>query len=87
MVVTAIKRLRDNPRKGSSLAAIKGFMAEQWGLNIPKIAPKLKKYILAAVEDGEIKQTKGKASFTKTSLKINYGLGWYPNVTNFVIHW
>ena len=65
MVVTAIKRLRDNPRKGSSLAVIKGFMAEQWGLNIPKIAPKIKKYILAAVDDGEIKQTKGKGHFTK----------------------
>ena len=38
MVTTAISQLRDNPRKGSSLAAIKGFMAEEWGLNIPDYA-------------------------------------------------
>ena len=38
MVTTAISQLRDNPKKGSSLAAIKGVMAEEWGLNIPDYA-------------------------------------------------
>ena len=26
--------MRDNPKKGSSLAAIKGFMAEEWAINV-----------------------------------------------------
>merc|ERR1719319_2181570 len=50
MVPTAIWALRDNPRKGSSLAAIKGFMAEEWGINVQTYAPKIKKYILKAVD-------------------------------------
>jgi len=73
MVTTAITRLRDNPRKGSSLSAIKGFMAEEWGLFIPDYAPKIKKYLLKAVETEEIKQTKGKGAsgrFTLPGLKV-----------------
>lgn len=73
MVITAINRLRDNPRKGSSLSAIKGFMAEEWGLYIPDYAPKIKKFILKAVESEEIKQTKGKGAsgrFTVPGLKV-----------------
>merc|ERR1711935_188662 len=46
MFVTAIKRLRDNPRKGSSMAAIKGFMAEEYGLYIQDFASKIKKFVL-----------------------------------------
>lgn len=72
MVITAINRLRDNPRKGSSLSAIKGFMAEEWGLNIPDYAPKIKKYLLKAVDSEEIIQTKGKGAsgrFTVPGLK------------------
>jgi hypothetical protein len=34
MVPEAIRGLRDNPRKGSSLAAIKGYMGEEWGINV-----------------------------------------------------
>lgn len=60
MIVTAIKRLRENPRKGSSMAAIKGFMAEEWGVNIQALAPKMKKYVLDAVADGDLIQRKGK---------------------------
>ena len=59
MIVTAIKRLRDNPRKGSSMAAIKGFIAEEWGVNIQALAPKMKKYVLDAVADGDLIQKKG----------------------------
>jgi len=72
MVVTAIKKLRDNPRKGSSLAAIKGCLAEEWGLYIPDYANKIKKFILQGVESGEIIQTKGKGAsgrFTLPGLK------------------
>jgi len=72
MFVTAIKRLKDHPRKGSSMAAIKGFMAEEWGLVIPDYAKKIKKFVLEAVEDGEVIQTKGKGlsgRFTVKGLK------------------
>ena len=64
--------MRDKPRKGSSLSAIKGFMAEEWGINIQTYAPKIKKYILKAVENGELLQTKGKGAagrFTVPGLK------------------
>jgi len=73
MIVTAIKRLRDNPRKGSSLAAIKGFLAEEWGLHIPDYTNKIKKYLLQGVESGEILQTRGKGAsgrFTVPGLKV-----------------
>jgi len=73
MVTTAITRLRDNPRKGSSLSAIKGFMTEEWGLYIPDYAPKIKKFLLQAVESEEIIQTKGKGAngrFTIPGLKV-----------------
>jgi len=73
MFTTAIKRLRDNPRKGSSIAAIKGFMAEEWGLYIQDFAPKIKKFVTAAVASGEVIQTKGKGvsgRFTVPGLKM-----------------
>merc|ERR1712008_478813 len=69
MFVTAIKRLRDNPRKGSSMAAIKGFMAEEWGLIIPDYAKKIKKFVLEAVESEEIIQTKGKGLSGRFTVK------------------
>merc|ERR1712109_205510 len=73
MFTTAIKRLRDNPRKGSSIAAIKGFMAEEWGLYIQDYAPKIKKFVTSAVASGEVIQTKGKGvsgRFTVPGLKM-----------------
>jgi len=73
MIVTAIKQLRENPRKGSTLAAIKGFMAEEWGLLIPDYTKKIKKYLLQGVESGEIVQTRGKGAsgrFTVPGLKV-----------------
>ena len=72
MVPTAIRALRENPRKGSSLSAIKGFMAEEWGINIQTYAPRIKKFILKSVENGELLQTKGKGAagrFTVPGLK------------------
>ena len=47
-------------------------MAEEWGINIQTYAPKIKKYILKAVENGELLQTKGKGAagrFTVPGLK------------------
>jgi len=72
MVIESIKKLRDNPRKGSSLAAIKGHMAEEWGLHIPDFVTKIKKFIIRSVENGEIIQTKGKGAsgrFTVPGMK------------------
>merc|ERR1712012_666333 len=73
MVVSAIKMLRDKPRKGSSLAAIKGCLAEEWGLYIPDYVNRIKKFLLQAVESGEIIQTKGKGAagrFTVPGMKV-----------------
>ena len=72
MIVTAIRRLREKPRLGSTLSAIKGFMAEEWGLYIPDYSAKIKKFLLLAVESGEIIQTRGKGAsgrFTLPGLK------------------
>ena len=41
------------------MAAIKGYMAEEWGVNIKAISTKIKNYITNAVEDGEVIQRKG----------------------------
>ena len=72
MVKTAIQALRDNPRKGSTPAAIKGFMAEEWGINIQTYAPRIKKYLQKGVDNGELIQTKGRGAsgrFTVPGLK------------------
>ena len=69
---TAIQALRDNPRKGSTPAAIKGFMAEEWGINIQTYAPRIKKYLQKGVDNGELIQTKGRGAsgrFTVPGLK------------------
>ena len=34
-------------------------MAEEWGVNIQLLATKIKAFIINAVSDGELKQTKG----------------------------
>jgi len=59
MIPQAIRRLRENPKKGSSLAAIKGFMAETWDVNIKQINTKIKNFITNAVEDGELIRKSG----------------------------
>jgi len=69
MVPAAIKKLNENPKKGSSLAAIKGFMAEEWGVNIKFTAGKIKNFIINAVEDGELIQTKGKGANGRFTVK------------------
>ena len=72
MVIESIRKLRENPRKGSSLAAIKGFMAEEWGVYIPDYVSKIKKFIIRSVQNKEIIQTKGKGAngrFTVPGMK------------------
>jgi len=60
MVERAIKGLRENPRKGSSLAAIKSYISDNFGVNMQLYGPRIGKHILKSVENEEIKQTKGK---------------------------
>merc|ERR1712045_577181 len=72
MIIAAIKALRDHPRKGSSMAAIKGYMGEEWGINIQSYAVKIKKAVQAGIEKEFIIQTKGKGlngRFTVPGLK------------------
>merc|ERR1711860_298259 len=70
MVPNAIRKLNENPRKGSSLAAIKSFMRDEWGIEIkPTIATKIKNFILNAVEDGDLIQTKGKGANGRFTVK------------------
>ena len=68
MIPFAIRTLKDPPRKGSSLSSIKRFIADRWGLNVASYAPKIKKYLVSAVADGEIKQTRGKGASGRFTL-------------------
>lgn len=57
MVDAAIKALKE--RGGSSLLAIKKYVAATFKVNIEKLAPFIKKYIKGAVVKGHLLQTKG----------------------------
>lgn len=57
MVNAAIKNLKD--RKGSSLAAIKKYIAANYKCDVAKLAPFIRKYLKKAVADGKLKQVKG----------------------------
>ena len=46
-------------RKGSSLRAIKNFIATNFDVNIDIIYPRIKKYLKEATEDGILVQTSG----------------------------
>ena len=58
MIPIAITKMADHPRKGSSLAAIKSYMSDVWGVDTKQLAKKIKNYIINAVNDGELKQTR-----------------------------
>lgn len=60
MVNTAISFLKD--RKGSSLQAIKKYIASQYKVDVQKISPKINKYLKNSVESGTLIQTKGKGA-------------------------
>lgn len=60
MVNTAIKTLKE--RGGSSLQAIKKYIAANYKVDVDKLAPFIKKYLKSAVTSGTLIQTKGKGA-------------------------
>lgn len=60
LVLNAIKTLQD--RNGSSLQAIKKFIASHYKLDTDKLALFIKKYLKNAVAAGKLIQTKGKGA-------------------------
>lgn len=57
MVDAAITSLKD--RKGSSLAAIKKYIAANYKVDVAKLAPFVRRYLKKAVADGKLNQVKG----------------------------
>lgn len=60
MVNTAISTLKD--RGGSSVQAIKKYIATYYKVNVDKMSPFIKKYLKNAVASGTLVQTKGKGA-------------------------
>lgn len=60
MVDAAIKTLKE--RGGSSLLAIKKYIAATYKVDVQKLAPFIKKYLKSAVASGKLVQTKGKGA-------------------------
>ncbi|KAA5587853.1 histone H1/H5 family protein, partial [Pseudomonas aeruginosa] len=60
MVNSAIAELKE--RSGSSLQAIKKYIAAQYKVDAEKLAPFIRKYLKNAVESGTLIQTKGKGA-------------------------
>ncbi|XP_059221603.1 histone H1-like [Stomoxys calcitrans] len=60
MVDAAIKTLKE--RGGSSLPAIKKYLASTYKVDAVKLAPFIKKYLKSAVASGKLIQTKGKGA-------------------------
>ncbi|XP_034173507.2 uncharacterized protein LOC117601179 [Osmia lignaria lignaria] len=58
MVNSAIKELKD--RKGSSMQAIKKYIATTYNVDAEKFAPFIKRYLKFALTSGAVVQTKGK---------------------------
>lgn len=60
MVDAAIKSLKE--RTGSSLLAIKKYLAANYKVDADKLSPFIKKYLKSSVESGKFIQTKGKGA-------------------------
>lgn len=60
MVNNAIKNLKE--RGGSSLQAVKKYIAANYKIDAEKLSPFIKKYLKAAVVSGSLIQTKGKGA-------------------------
>ena len=60
MVVAAVKALKE--RNGSSLPAIKKYIAANYKVDIVKLAPFIKKALRSLTEKGKLTQTKGKGA-------------------------
>ena len=67
MVVAAITALKE--RNGSSLAAIKKYMAANYKCDVAKLAPFIRKFLKKAVEDGKLKQIKASYKVDKTKIE------------------
>merc|ERR1712223_1078186 len=57
MVLAAVKALKD--RKGSSLPAIKKYIAATYKVDVAKLAPFIRRFLKKAVTDGKLAQVKG----------------------------
>lgn len=57
MVTSAIKELKE--KKGSSLPAIKKYLAANYKVDPAKLAPFIRRFLKAAVTNGTVVQTKG----------------------------
>ena len=68
MVTAAIRELKD--RKGSSLQAIKKYIATTYKVDIEKMAPFIKRYLKAAITSGAVVQTKGKGATGSFKLSV-----------------
>nr|XP_034173418.1 histone H1-like [Osmia lignaria] len=71
MVKAAIRELKD--RKGSSLQAIKKYIASTYKVDGEKFAPYIKKYLKTAVTSGAVIQTKGKGASGSFKLSVSKG--------------
>lgn len=68
MVTTAIRELKD--RKGSSTQAIKKFMVTNYNVDPVKIARFIRNYLIGAVADGALVQTKGQGASGRFKLAV-----------------
>ncbi|XP_033213668.1 histone H1A, sperm-like [Belonocnema kinseyi] len=69
MVLTAVKELKE--RKGSSLQAIKKFIAAKYLVDPKSQAPFIKKYLKSAVASGALVQTKGAGAAGSFKLPVS----------------
>jgi hypothetical protein len=69
MVYNAIKNLKE--RGGSSLQAIKKYVAANYKVDAERVSPFIKKYLKSAVADGKLVQTKGKGASGSFKLATN----------------
>ena len=60
MVLAAVKALKE--RNGSSLPAIKKYIAANYKVDVAKLAPFIKKALKSLTEKGKLTQTKGKGA-------------------------
>ena len=67
MVNAAITSLKE--RNGSSLAAIKKYMAANYKCDVAKLAPFIRRYLKKGVADGKLKQIKGSFKVDKTKVE------------------
>ncbi|XP_023244745.1 histone H1-III-like [Centruroides sculpturatus] len=69
MINAAIVELKD--RGGSSLQAIKKYIASTYQVDVEKLAPFIKKHLKLAVSDGSLIQTKGKGASGSFKISVS----------------